>query len=70
MECGFRLMDTLIFKKPPIGESGNNRIYWQGFEYMFVFSKRAPETLNLIKDRRNKESWNGVTEPKNEQMED
>jgi site-specific DNA-methyltransferase (adenine-specific) len=59
MESGFRLMDTMIFKKPPRGASGNNRIYWQGFEYMFVFSKGAPKTLNLIKDRRNKESRNG-----------
>ncbi|SMG30940.1 DNA methylase [Marivirga sericea] len=54
MEAGFRLMDTIIFKKPPRGASGNNRIYWQGFEYMFVFSKGAPKTINLIRDRRNK----------------
>ncbi|WKV12650.1 DNA-methyltransferase [Marivirga harenae] len=59
MQSGFRLMDTMIFKKPPKGASGNNRIYWQGFEYMFVFSKGAPKTINLIKDRKNKESRNG-----------
>lgn len=59
MEKGFRLMDTMIFKKPPKGASGNNRIYWQGFEYMFVFTKGAPKTINLIKDRKNKESRNG-----------
>jgi site-specific DNA-methyltransferase (adenine-specific) len=46
IDCGFRLMDTMIFKKPPKGASGNNRLYWQEFEYMFVFSKVSPNTVN------------------------
>jgi len=59
IELGFNLLDTMIFKKPPKGASGNNKIYWQGFEYMFVFTKGRPKTINLILDRRNKESRNG-----------
>ena len=59
IELGFNLLDTMIFKKPPKGASGNNKIYWQGFEYMFVFTKEKPKTINLILDRRNKESRNG-----------
>ena len=59
IELGFNLLDTMIFKKPPKGASGNNKIYWQGFEYMFVFTKGRPRTINLILDRRNKESRNG-----------
>jgi site-specific DNA-methyltransferase (adenine-specific) len=59
MEAGFNLFDTMIYLKPPRGASGNNRGYWQCFEYMFVFSKGRPKTINLIKDRPNKESRKG-----------
>lgn len=59
MECGFNLFDTMIYSKPPRGACGNNKSYWQSFEYMFVFSKGSPKTLNLIKDRKNKESRAG-----------
>jgi len=47
MECGFRLHDTMIFqaRKPPLT---HNR-YEQEFEYMFVFSKGKPNTINHIK---------------------
>jgi len=58
-ECGFNLFDTMIYSKPPRGACGNNTTYWQSFEYMFVFSKGKPKTLNLIKDRQNKESRSG-----------
>lgn len=56
MECGFRLHDTMIWKKdtmsfPDVTRYGNN------FEYMFVFSKGRPNAVNKIKDRRNK--WVG-----------
>jgi site-specific DNA-methyltransferase (adenine-specific) len=60
-ECGFNLFDTMIYSKPPRGACGNNQTYWQTFEYMFVLSKGKPKTLNLIKDRQNKESRNGDT---------
>lgn len=47
IECGFRLHDTMIFqaRKPPLT---HNR-YEQEFEYMFVFSKGKPNTINHIK---------------------
>ncbi|WMN11859.1 hypothetical protein QYS49_39795 [Marivirga salinae] len=37
MEAGFRLMDTMTFKKPSKDASGNNSIYWYGFKYMCVY---------------------------------
>ena len=60
-EIGFNLFDTMIYLKPPRGAVGNNKTYWQSFEYMFVFSKGQPKTINLIKDRKNKESRKGDT---------
>lgn len=53
METGFRLHDTMIYKKvtSPFPETTR---YYQAFEYMFVFSKGKPKTINLIKDRENK----------------
>ncbi|HVA97476.1 MAG TPA: site-specific DNA-methyltransferase [Bacteroidia bacterium] len=58
-ECGFNLFDTMIYLKPPRGAVGNNNTYWQSFEYMFVLSKDYPKTINLIKDRENKEARKG-----------
>ncbi len=58
-ECGFNLFDTMIYLKPPRGAVGNNKTYWQSFEYMFVLSKGHPKTINLLRDRKNKESRNG-----------
>lgn len=58
-EIGFNLFDTMIYAKPPRGAVGNNRTYWQSFEYMFVLSKGLPKTINLIKDRENKDERKG-----------
>jgi site-specific DNA-methyltransferase (adenine-specific) len=58
-ECGFNLFDTMVYLKPPRGAVGNNNTYWQSFEYMFVLSKEYPKTINLIKDRENKEARKG-----------
>ncbi|MCY4445081.1 MAG: site-specific DNA-methyltransferase [Rhodobacteraceae bacterium] len=58
-EVGFNLFDTMIYVKPPRGAVGNNKTYWQSFEYMFVLSKGNPKTINLIQDRNNKESRKG-----------
>lgn len=58
-ECGFNLFDTMIYSKPPRGAVGNNKTYWQSFEYMFILSKGQPNTINLIIDRENKESRKG-----------
>lgn len=60
-ELGFNLFDTMIYLKPPRGAVGNNKAYWQSFEYMFVFSKGMPKTIHLLKDRANKESRHGDT---------
>jgi len=55
MEAGFKLADTMIYKKAnPGGARGSNKTYIQCFEYMFVFSKGPLKTYNLIKDRPNK----------------
>ena len=56
---GFDLFDTMIYLKKPRGACGNNRTYWQTFEYMFVFSKGKPKTINLICDRKNKDERKG-----------
>ena len=58
-ECGFNLFDTMIYSKPPRGACGNNKTYWQTFEYMFILSKGTPKRINLIIDRENKESRKG-----------
>ena len=63
-QIGFNLFDTMIYLKPPRGAVGNNKTYWQTFEYMFVFSKDAPKTINLIKDRENKDERGGDTSTK------
>lgn len=58
-EVGFKLFDTMIYQKPPRGAVGNNKGYWQAFEYMFVFSKGDPKTINLLYDRENKDEREG-----------
>ena len=49
-EIGFNLHDTMIWFKPDGFNFGSNNCYKQSFEYMFVFSKGKPKTINLIKD--------------------
>lgn len=52
-EIGFNLHDTMIYQKyNPIPNTGNWKRYNQSFEYMFVFSKGTPKTINLIKEER------------------
>lgn len=58
-QIGFNLFDTMIYLKPPRGAAGNNKTYWQTFEYMFILSKGTPKTINLLLDRENKEARNG-----------
>ena len=53
-ELGFNLHDTMIWIKDCGGAVGSNKCYTQNFEYMFVFSKGAPKTINLIYDKPNK----------------
>jgi site-specific DNA-methyltransferase (adenine-specific) len=58
MDCGFNLHDTMIYKKYSASFPETTR-YYQVFEYMFVFSKGKPNTINLIADKKNK--WAGGT---------
>lgn len=51
-EVGFNLHDTMIYQRPARFPDKNR--YTQSFEYMFVFSKGDPKTINLIKDHKNK----------------
>lgn len=59
MEAGFRLHDTMIYEKntSSFPANRNGKRYTQIFEYMFVFSKGAPKSGNLICDKPNK--WAG-----------
>jgi DNA modification methylase len=51
-ECGFNLHDTMIWNKEFIVPKPSNR-YENSLEYMFVWSKGKPKTVNLIKDKPN-----------------
>lgn len=51
-EIGFKIYDTMIWNKGSFAFPSNDR-YHQVFEYMFVFSKGKPKTVNFIKDRKN-----------------
>lgn len=73
-DCGFNLHDTMIWRKVSPYQHKNR--YISCFEYMFVFSKDAPKTVNLIRDRKNKYAGDkshgterlasGVTRPRSE----
>jgi DNA modification methylase len=60
MDCGFNLHDTMIYSKDAIAFPDKNR-YQQSFEYMFILSKGAPKTKNIIHDRENKSFGRKVT---------
>lgn len=47
-EIGFNIHDTMIWTKNAIPYDPKCNRYWQGFEYMFVFSKGKPKTCNYI----------------------
>jgi DNA modification methylase len=57
---GLNLHDTMIYMKDGISFPDKNR-YQNCFEYMFVFSKGAPATVNLLQDRSNKSYGRVVT---------
>lgn len=50
---GFNLYDTMIWRKPNPSVPTEGR-YYNCFEYMFVFSKGKPKSLNFINDKENK----------------
>lgn len=47
INCGFKLHDTMIYKKSNIPKNHNR--YEQDFEYMFIFCKNKLNTFNPIK---------------------
>ena len=51
-QVGFKLYDTMIWRKPSPQAPTEGR-YYDVFEYMFIFSKGKPKTLNLLTDRQN-----------------
>lgn len=53
MDCGFNLHDTMIWNKGGFSSPQSNR-YGACSEYMFVFSKGRPSSVNIIKDRKTK----------------
>jgi len=59
-EIGFNLHDTMIYKQSGTGARGSNLAYWQTFEFMFVFAKDNPITVNRIADRKNLNFGNKV----------
>ena len=52
-EIGFNVYDVIIYEKTSPSAPHKNR-YFNAFEYMFVFSKGKPKTINLLCDRKNK----------------
>ena len=61
-QIGFNLHDTMIYHKLNPMPVKNNR-YLPCFEYMFVFSKGKPKTVNLIREKTlatGKEKYTGT----------
>jgi len=53
MNAGFGVHDWMIYHKTGIRYPDSSR-YYSGFEFMPVFSKGFPKTINQIRDRENK----------------
>lgn len=60
-KIGFNVYDVIIYEKTSPSAPHKNR-YFNSFEYMFIFSKGKPKTINLLKDRKNKyaNTYSGV----------
>jgi len=56
-EIGFNVYDNIIYERAHTSLPNPYR-YFNGYEYMFVFSKGKPKTIHLIKDRKNE--WGGT----------
>ena len=50
---GLNQHDTMIYQKAGGGAVGSHDAYWQYWEFMFVFSKGKPKTVNRLKDKIN-----------------
>lgn len=58
-DAGFNLHDTMAWQK--MSPFTHKNRYISSFEYMFVFSKGAPKTTNLICDRKNKHGGSKIS---------
>lgn len=62
--AGFNCHQTMIYGKKMIPISAVSQVrYYNRFEYMFVFSKGRPKTINLIHDRKNtwqNQKWDSI----------
>lgn len=61
MNEGFNLHQYLIYEKNSVAfpQKKGGKLYTNIFEFVFVFSKGEPKTVNLICDKKNK--WGGRT---------
>ena len=59
-EIGFRLHDTMIWRKTDFKPKTHNR-YEQEFEFMFILSKGKPSKFNGIRDKKNKHAGHVMT---------
>jgi site-specific DNA-methyltransferase (adenine-specific) len=66
-KVGFNIHDTMIYERFAANAPGNR--YFQNFEYMFVFSKGTPKTVNLLKDRKNRNLKSGGLKKRNKNGE-
>lgn len=70
--CGLNIHDTMIYEKNgaayPASETSNR--YSQVFEYMFVFSKGNPKTVNLLRDKPNRWAGSGTFGQNSERKQD
>lgn len=60
-EIGFNLHDTMIYMRNAVTNPSPIR-YYSCFQYMFVFSKGKPKTVNLIADHKNKTAGKKATD--------
>lgn len=51
---GFCVYDTIIYQKAGNPQPPINDRYYNVYEFMFIFSKGKPNSINLIRDRPNK----------------
>lgn len=51
-KLGLNLLDTMIYQQTGTGAKGSNNAYWQEWEYMYVFTKGAPKTVNRLTKKR------------------
>lgn len=59
-ECWLNLHDTMIYRKNSLTFPDTTR-YYQCFEYMLIFSKGKPKSINLIADKENKQANKTIT---------